>query len=188
MDLVKALRRQGWRWTEEFIWYKKNAFPGKFRTRFRDGWEHLFQFNKTNEFNMYQDAVKIPAAETSIRKSKRIQTLIHAKIGSRYVQNEVSTTGSGFARRKDLKINDTVYPMNVLHESVETMPKEHPAVFPESIPEFFVKLFTVEGDLVLDPFCGSGTTGAVSKRLGRSFIGVEQKPEYVEVARKRIFG
>jgi hypothetical protein len=81
MDLVKALRRQGWRWTEEFIWHKKNAFPGRYPDRFRDAWEHLFQFNKTKQFNMYQDAVKIPASYSSIKKSRRVQTLIHAKAG-----------------------------------------------------------------------------------------------------------
>jgi DNA modification methylase len=78
--------------------------------------------------------------------------------------------------------------MNVLHTSVETMSKQHSAVFPESIPEFFVKLFTAEGDWVLDPFLGSGTSGLVARRLKRNFIGIEQKPEYIEVAKKRIFG
>ncbi|MDR0611056.1 MAG: site-specific DNA-methyltransferase [Planctomycetaceae bacterium] len=188
MDLVKALRRQGWRWTEEFIWHKSNPFPGKYPDRFRDAWEHLFQFNKTKQFNMYQDAVKVPSRDSSIKKSQRIQTLIRAKAGSRYIQNRVmSVTGSGFDCSRNVKIGNTAYPANVLYASVETTSKQHPAVFPESIPEFFVKLFTVECDLVLDPFLGSGTSGVVARRLKRNFIGIEQKPEYIEIARKRIF-
>jgi DNA modification methylase len=55
------------------------------------------------------------------------------------------------------------------------------------LPEWFVKLFTIEGDLVLDPFLGSGTTGVVCRRLNRRFIGMELKPEYVTIARERIF-
>ncbi|MDR2115853.1 MAG: site-specific DNA-methyltransferase [Planctomycetaceae bacterium] len=187
MDLVKSMRCQGWRWTEEFIWHKKSVFPCKITTRFRDAWEHLFQFNKTKQFNMYQDAVKISAAPASIAKSQRIQTLIHARAGSRYMKTTISKTGSGLAKREDIIINETVYPTNVLHVATEPLARGHSAVFPEGIPEFFIKLFTVENDLVLDPFLGSGTTGMVARKLKRKFIGIEKKPEYVEVARKRIF-
>ena len=45
LELILALRRQGWLWTEEFIWHKKNSVPGKWPNRFRDGWERLLQFN-----------------------------------------------------------------------------------------------------------------------------------------------
>jgi DNA modification methylase len=188
MDLVKAMRRQGWRWTEEYIWHKKAAYPCKMTTRFRDAWEHLFQFNKTKQFNMYQDAVKIPASASSIKKIQRIQTLIHARAGSRYTKRRESKTGSGFSCREDQLTNGLVYPTNVLHLATEPKDRGHSAVFPEGIPEFFIELFTVEGDLVLDPFLGSGTSGAVARRLKRKFIGIEQKPEYVETAGKRIFG
>ena len=58
----------------------------------------------------------------------------------------------------------------------------------KGIPEFFINLFTVEGDTVLDPFLGSGTSGLVARRLGRNFIGIEAKAEYVQVAEERIFG
>jgi site-specific DNA-methyltransferase (adenine-specific)/site-specific DNA-methyltransferase (cytosine-N4-specific) len=188
MDLVKALRRQGWRWTEEFIWHKTSAFPGKYAIRFCDAWEHLFQFNKTKQFNMYQDSVKIPASPSSITKHNRIQTLIHARSGSRFLKKTTSVTGSGFVRRNDKRTNNMVYPTNVLHLSTEPIARGHSAVYPESIPEFFIKLFTIEGDFVLDPFLGSGTSGVVARRLKRKFIGIEKKSEYVEVARKRIFG
>ena len=59
MELILEMRKQGWLWTEEFIWHKKKCYPGKWSNRFRDAWERLLQFNKTKKFNMYQDAVKI---------------------------------------------------------------------------------------------------------------------------------
>ena len=50
LELILALRQQGWLWTEEFIWHKKNCYPGKWPNRFRDSWERLLQFNKTKKF------------------------------------------------------------------------------------------------------------------------------------------
>jgi DNA modification methylase len=62
----------------------------------------------------------------------------------------------------------------------------HAAAFPAVLPEQCVLASTLPGDTVLDPFCGSGTTGLVALRHGRSFVGVELNPEYVELARRRI--
>ena len=76
----------------------------------------------------------------------------------------------------------------MLELATEPVSQKHSAVFPKGIPEFFINLFTVEGDTVLDPFLGSGTSGLVARRLGRNFIGIEAKAEYVQVAEERIFG
>lgn len=53
IELILAMRKQGWLWTEEFVWHKKNSYPGKWPNRFRDSWERLLQFNKSRKFNMY---------------------------------------------------------------------------------------------------------------------------------------
>ncbi len=63
LELILAMRKQGWLWTEEFIWHKKNCYPGKWPNRFRDAWERLLQFNKQKQFNMYQEAVMIPTGD-----------------------------------------------------------------------------------------------------------------------------
>jgi site-specific DNA-methyltransferase (cytosine-N4-specific) len=63
--------------------------------------------------------------------------------------------------------------------------KPHPARMPVALPEFFIKFLTKEGDLVMDPFAGSNTTGAVAQRLKRKWIAVEAKKEYVESSRSR---
>jgi site-specific DNA-methyltransferase (cytosine-N4-specific) len=63
--------------------------------------------------------------------------------------------------------------------------KMHPARFPSALPEFFVRLLTDEGDVVIDPFAGSNTTGVVSEILKRRWIAMEQKEQYLEASRVR---
>ncbi len=63
LELILALRKQGWLWTEEFIWHKKNCYPGKWPNRFRDAWERLIQFNKTKKFKMFQEAAMLPVGD-----------------------------------------------------------------------------------------------------------------------------
>lgn len=67
LELILSMRKQGWLWTEEFIWYKKNCYPGKWPNRFRDAWERLLQFNKTKKFNMYQKEVMLPIVKKIFR-------------------------------------------------------------------------------------------------------------------------
>lgn len=63
---------------------------------------------------------------------------------------------------------------------------DHPTPFPEEIPYRLIKLYTNEGDTVLDPFCGSGTTLKVAKHLNRDYIGYDIIPEYIELTKKRL--
>lgn len=63
IELILHMRQQGWLWTEEFIWHKKNSYPGKWPNRFRDAWERLLQFNKSRQFTMYQEAVMLPVGD-----------------------------------------------------------------------------------------------------------------------------
>src|SRR5438046_4056996 len=65
LELILAMRKQGWLWTEEYMWHKKNSYPGKWPNRFRDGWERCLQFTKSKHFAMYQDAVRIPMGDWS---------------------------------------------------------------------------------------------------------------------------
>ena len=179
IELILALRQQGWLWTEEFIWHKKNSFPGKWPNRFRDTWERLLQFNKTKKFNMYQDAVKVPIGDWA---QKRLSNLSETdKI------RDNAKNGSGFGKKVANWLGkETVYPTNVLHLATECNNKNHSAAFPEALPEWFIKLFTQEYDWVLDPFAGSGTTLEVAKRMKRNSIGIEIVPEYVDIIKSNI--
>jgi DNA modification methylase len=74
------------------------------------------------------------------------------------------------------------YPTNVLHLATECGNKSHSAAFPESLPAWFIKLFTKTNDVILDPFLGSGTTAVAAARLGRRFVGIEIKADYFQLA------
>lgn len=179
IDLILAMRNQGWLWTEEFIWHKKNSYPGKWPNRFRDSWERLLQFNKTRKFQMYQDAVMVPMGDWADRRLKNLSETDKMR--------DPSKVGSGFGKKISNWIGrEKAYPSNVLHMATETRNRNHSAVFPEDLPEWFIKLFTVEGDSVLDPFMGSGTTNRVAQRMHRNSIGIEILDEYYGLAKGQI--
>lgn len=179
LKLIIEMRKQGWLWTEEFIWHKKNCYPGKWPNRFRNAWEHLFQFNKNKKFQMFQEAVMVPIGDWS---KKRLRKLTKKD----YVRDE-SETESGFGKKVVNWIGrDMVYPTNVLHMATECSYKNHSATFPVDLPIWFIKLFTKEGDVVLDPFIGSGTTALAARQLNRHYVGIDVKPEYCETAKKRL--
>ncbi|MHB1118851.1 MAG: DNA-methyltransferase [Bellilinea sp.] len=179
IDLILAMREQGWLWTEEFIWHKKNSYPGKWPNRFRDSWERLLQFNKTRKFNMYQEAVMVPMGDWADRRLKNLSDTDKVR--------DPSKVGSGFGKKISNWIGrEKAFPSNVLHLATETRNRNHSAVFPEGLPEWFIKLFTVEGDWVLDPFMGSGTTMRVAQRIHRNSIGIEILDEYYNLAKGQI--
>lgn len=175
LELILEMRKQGWLWTEEYIWHKKNCYPGKWPNRFRDAWERCLQFNKSKKFNMYQEAVMVPMgnwADTRLRNLSETDKI-----------RDESRVGSGFGKNISNWLNrDSVYPTNVIHLSTECGNKKHSAAFPKSLPEWFIKLFTEEGDWVLDPFLGSGTTCQVAQDLYRNSVGIEISSEYYDLA------
>lgn len=179
LELILEMRRQGWLWTEEFIWHKKNCYPGKWPNRFRDSWERLLQFNKARQFNMYQEEVMVPMGDWAKTRLKNLSTTDRIRDESR--------VGSGFGKKIENWLSRSMaFPTNVLNLATECSNRKHSAVFPEALPEWFIKLFTQEGETVLDPFMGSGTTLRVAKRMGRNAIGIEIQPEYVELARNEL--
>ncbi|MBF2760772.1 MAG: site-specific DNA-methyltransferase [Ectothiorhodospiraceae bacterium AqS1] len=168
LDLILALKRDvGFRWVEEYIWHKTTAAPGKWKYRFRDSWERLLHFSKTRNLKMNQDAVKVPVGKWT---GKRLSNM-----NENDKSRQESATKSGVGRCIANWENRTlVYPTNVLHKSPIAHNTGHSAAFPEWLPEFFINLFTDSGDIVLDPFLGSGTTYRVSKRMGRIPVGIEK--------------
>lgn len=175
IDLIHEMRKQGWLWTEEFIWHKKNSYPGKWPNRFRDSWERLLQFNKSKQFNMYQEEVMVPVGDWAKSRLKNLSKTDKKRDNAK--------NGSGFGKNVSNWLGrDLVYPTNVLHLATECNNKEHSAAFPDELPEWFIKLFTKEGDFVLDPFMGSGTTVNVANKMGRVGFGIEIVREYYKLA------
>lgn len=179
MELIIAMRKQGWLWTEEFIWHKKNCYPGKWSNRFRDAWERLLQFNKNKKFSMYQEEVMVPMGNWKTARLKNLSDIDKIR--------DTSKVGSGFGKNISNWLNrENAYPTNVLHLATECNNKNHSAAFPNELPAWFIKLFTKEGDTVLDPFMGSGTTIEVAQKMKRNSIGIEIIPEYFDMVKKHV--
>ncbi len=167
LDLILALKRDvGFRWVEEYIWHKTTSAPGKWKYRFRDAWERILHFSKTKNIKMNQDAVKVPIGNWT---EKRLQNM-----SDNDRMRRQSATRSGVGRRIEAwEGRDSVFPSNVLHKPPVCHNTGHSAAYPEWLPEFFIRLFTDEGDVVLDPFAGSFTTCRVAEKEKRIAIGIE---------------
>ena len=175
MDLIRAMRRGGWKWIDEYVWNKSNPTPGFWPTRLKDGFERCLHFTKSREFCMYHDVVKTKIKPTS-------EHCLTDNVANKW---NTSQTGTGFNRNYARYNSITqALPSNVITATVAH--GQHPAVFPLKIPTFFINLFTQPGDAVLDPFCGSGTTLKAAAKLGRKYVGIDTSAEYCENARLRV--
>jgi len=175
LELILAMKKQGWLWTEEYIWHKKNSYPGKWPNRFRDNWERCLHFTRQKRFKMFQDSVMVPMGSWA---QKRL-----AKLNDKDRIRDESQVGSGFGKNVSHWLGKKyVYPTNVLHLSTECSNRGHSASFPISLPTWFIKLFTEAGDLVLDPFIGAGTTALACIELNRHYIGIEMMEKYYDLA------
>ncbi len=175
LKLILGMQDQGWLWIEEYIWRKTTCMPGKWQNRFRDGWERCLHFTKNNKFKMYQEEVMLPIGDWA---KKRMSNL-----SKKDKSRTTSATKSGFGRNLlKWKGRARVYPDNVLTFAPSCSNRKHSAVFPKELPSWFIKLFTKEGDVVLDPFIGSGTTAIAAKELGRKYIGIEIYSPYFKLA------
>ncbi len=179
LELILAMKKQGWLWVEEYIWCKKNCYPGKWTNRFRDSWERCLHFTKQKSFKMLQEAVMVPMGKWAEKRLAKLSDIDRLRDESR--------VGSGFGKNVSHWLGKQyVYPTNVLHLATECANRGHSASFPISLPTWFIKLLTEEGDLVLDPFMGSGTTAFACIKLNRHYIGIELMESYYNLAIKAI--
>ena len=179
LELIVALRKQGWLWTEEYIWHKKNCHPGKWPNRFRDAWERCLHFTKQKNFSMYQDEVMVPMGDW---RHSRLRNLSETD-----KRRDNSRVQSGFGKKISNWVGrELAYPTNVLHLATECGNRNHSATFPVELPSWFVRLFTQPGGVVLDPFIGSGTTAIACVELDRKYVGIETNADYIQVAHQRL--
>lgn len=181
IELILALRQQGWLWTEEYLWHKRNCYPGKWPNRFRDAWERCLHFTKEKQFAMYQESVMVPMGDWAKSRLKNLSATDKRRDNSK--------VESGFGKKiLNWVGRDMAYPTNVLHFATECSNRNHPATFPLELPDWFIRLFTQPGDLVLDPFIGSGTTALAAQKTERHYIGIELSPDYVALAEAALRG
>jgi DNA modification methylase len=175
-----ALRAVGWYLRSDIIWAKPNPMPESVTDRPTKAHEYLFLLSKSARYFYDADAVREDASEVGIARGGRARiTPAHSPPGTQ--PNRRSTSNGDADWLSAGRNKRTVWTV-----ATQPFPGAHFAVFPPKLIEPCVLAGSAPGDTVLDPFCGSGTTGLVALRHGRSFVGIELNPEYVELARRRI--
>ena len=180
--LAFALRADGWYLRSDIIWNKINCLPESVRDRPTKSYEHIFLLSKSPRYLFDADAIKEPITEESRKRYQRGRSE-----GSKYgvFSGDQSINGSDYGERmRGQKLRNK---RDIWHISTNSYRMDgHFAMFPEKLVEPCVLAGSQEGGIVLDPFFGSGTTGAVAKRLGRRFIGIDLNPDYCRMAQQRI--
>ena len=180
--LAFALRDFGYYLRSDIIWHKRNCLPESVKDRPTKSYEHIFLLSKSPKYYYDYKAIQEPIKEvTAARytrgrsgKAKHSETKMSQGIDRK--TDAVTDESRQYKRKRDVwEVSTNTYRMD-----------EHFAMFPEKLIEPCILAGSEKGDTVLDPFFGSGTTGAVARRLGREYIGIELNPKYCEKARERI--
>lgn len=197
MDLVLAHKRHwGWRFVDEFCWRKTDdGVPGGWNNRFKNAWEPIFHFSRgrTIKFNPravghWSDDCFDYSAENpmSTSGSGLLGTGPRGAAADKGKNHGAWKTTRRNANDMEGRHGGVARPSNVIEAKTESSQGSHSAPFPRAIPEFFIKAFSDPGDLVLDPFTGSGTTLVAAAQLDRVGHGVEISPAYCDVILRRL--
>jgi DNA modification methylase len=162
---------------ERYIWFKKSGLPTGGQKRLNDKIEYLFHFTKDKKHKAFPDRIRIPYSEVTLNRMK-------SPIGANDIINEdgITSTNKKMVKPNDLgKKPDGVFRFNTAGVLKGKTAGLHPAAFHPDLPHFFIEWLTDEGDLVLDPFMGTGTVGQVAKKKNRNYIGFELNDAYKEI-------
>ena len=172
-----ALQADGWWLRQDIIWHKPNPMPESVRDRCTKAHEYVFLLTKSERYFYDADAV----SEAATHAGKTVKT--NGSAGMEGFGDGMRTR-AGFAR--GIVVGPTRNRRSVWTVTTKPYSGAHFAVMPAALVEPCIKAGCPEGGTVLDPFAGSGTTLAVAAELGRSGIGCELNPEYIELAEQRI--
>jgi DNA modification methylase len=198
--MIALVEEVGFHLAQECYWHNpaKMPVPAEWvtvrRVRIKDSVEHVWWLSKTPHPKADNRRVLKPYSKDMLRLAKK-----GVKATRRPSGHAITSTFDGVAAGGSIPSN--VLEHNVADEMLvlgnnaandgytirckEAGMKIHPARFPPALPEFFVRMLTVEGDLVLDPFAGSNTTGAVAERLGRRWLAAEMVSDYLDASKFR---
>lgn len=190
--LAFALRADGWYLRADIIWHKPNAMPESCKDRPTRAHEYVFLLSKSGRYYYDAEAVKEPAVgfpgsqNPNARRRGNTRTF---RGGNAYTHDQAKENGADIKRQSHGLVPNVSGKRN--RRSVWTIATRpyrgaHFATFPEELARPCILADSRPGDTVLDPFMGSGTTGAVAAQEGRDFIGIEINPEYIEMSKQRI--
>jgi len=167
-----AMRNDGWYLRQDIIWHKPNPMPESVRDRCTKSHEYIFLFSKNKKYFYDNEAIKEPAKDWGTRD----------RTNGKY-HNE----GTGLQPHSGLtKSYPTKNKRSVWSVTVKPYREAHFATYPPDLIEPCILAGSEVGDIVLDPFMGSGTTAAVAKALGRDYIGCELHEDYGNLIKKRV--
>ena len=190
-----ALQADGWYLRSCMPWIKRNPMPESCKDRPSTTIEYVFLLSKSKRYYYDGEAVKIDAVTADLRRPYAPGQVDgrgngHDRGGGELRKTKTSTrayrsSDPFFSSFQGLLLDEDLDPLAMV---VNTTPYKgaHFATFPERLVEPFIKAGSKEGDLILDPFMGSGTVGAVCKRLNRRFVGIELNEEYIKLAQERM--
>lgn len=160
----------GFNLSDTMIWKKKNPMPAVKQPRYSQEFEYMFVFSKSK-----------PKTFNPIMVPTKCGGLVYDS-----TCKNIKESGESGRTHKTFKINAEKVHGNIFEIAVAQNKTAHPAVFPPKLAEIHISTWSNEGDLVLDPFIGSGTTAKVAKELKRNYIGFDVSEEYCKIAEERI--
>lgn len=171
---AEHFRRIGLNQHDTMIYHRQGAFPMDDSRRYWQDWEYMFVFTngKPATFNPIKEK-SVRAAGSTINRRKLVENVKGEAKVDRVASGTKSKSNVWYVPAGSFMTEDKVA-------------FQHPAVYPERLAADHIVTWSNEGDIVLDPFSGSGTTAKMAKHNGRRYIGIEVNPEYCEIAEKRL--
>ena len=176
-----ALQADGWWLRSDIIWSKPNPMPESVRDRPTRAHEYIFLLSKSARYYYDADSIREPHA-TADRQGERSSYAPGSASSMRNGEHQVKTGAFvGLPLNQAGRNKRSVWTI-----TTQPFPEAHFATFPPKLPELCIKAGSAEGDVVLDPFIGSGTVGLVAEKLGRRWVGIDANAEYLEIAKRRL--
>jgi len=174
-----ALQQDGWYLRQDIIWHKPNPMPESVTDRCTKSHEYIFLLSKSEKYFYDADAIRETLAESSI---KRLNQDIDKQVGSTRAHGGQKFNGN---MKTFGDVEKGANKRSVWTVTTKPYSGSHFAVFPEKLIEPCIQAGSRTGDVVLDPFFGSGTTGEVAQRFGRNYVGIELNEDYKSLQQKR---
>lgn len=174
--LLDDMQAAGWRLAGWYVWDQQVAISGRFGGRFAPEHEFVFHFNKVAR----EPNKCVPCLHAGLRKKRGKNS------GTRKEDGTAKAWSGGESVTQPFKIPGSVVHAMRTRYSAGAIETQHPAVFPVEFAEQLIAPYSNKGEVVCDPFMGSGSTGVAAVKLGRKFIGIEIEQKYFDIAAKRI--